>query len=295
MLTPHLRPTVILAAFVVPLVTLGQVRASSSMCPPPATPLIVRGPADVPPATLTLLRCVRADLRAGRWADVDVRLRTARGAQAALAPSERRTWATRIARLAATRTIDAADRTGGTHIEDREPQRAWLRPLVMGLASARAGWATQDRALFDAARADVRALEMLARVAGPVSEAERARLLVQAAIAGAQYEREDMQLLIEGAHALELRFDTGDETWIPVVIANELEADMLLLTDRYAAAAERYRDVLARDPARVQSWIGLAESYHRLGYADQAQTAANQARQLWADADEGARLRLPRR
>ena len=142
------------------------------------------------------------------------------------------------------------------------------------------------------ARAELVRLDRLARTAGPLSEAELARLLVQGAIAGAQYERDEMQLLLEAAHDLEMRLLAGDELRAPVVLAAELEADLLRVTDRYAAASERYRDLLVEWPRRVQSRIGLADAYRRLGFAREAEETLAQARALWASADAEAKAQI---
>ena len=90
-------------------------------------------------------------------------------------------------------------------------------------------------------------------------------------MAGGQYERDEMQLLLDEADATEtaLRATLGD-AYVPVVIARELEADLLLQTDRYAAAAAAYEAVIATHPWRVQPWLGLAEARRRLGHDEQA-------------------------
>ena len=72
----------------------------------------------------------------------------------------------------------------------------------------------------------------------------------------------------------------------------ELEADLLRVTDRYAAASERYRDLLVEWPRRVQSRIGLADAYRRLGFAREADETLAQARQLWASADAEAKAQI---
>jgi predicted Zn-dependent protease len=74
-----------------------------------------------------------------------------------------------------------------------------------------------------------------------------------------------------------------------VVLARELEADLLRLTDRYAAASERYRDLLVERPRRVQSRIGLGDAFRRLGLTGEAEKTLAQARELWAAADPEAK------
>jgi len=241
------------------------------------------------------VRCVQVDLDAGRWRVAGRRLDQARRAHDAQVVTQRsRDLPAQLARLAATRAMDAGAWSAlASAPVGVDPLLPWLAPLVRGVASARAGWGSQDATLLDQARQALRTLEGLARAAGPVSEPERARLIVQGAIAGAQYEREDMQLLLSAADELERRLDPADGRWVPVVIAQELEADLLRITDRYAAAGDRYRAVIARRPHRVQSWIGLADAYRRLGDVAEATIAADQARALWKDADPDARSLLP--
>ena len=146
----------------------------------------------------------------------------------------------------------------------------------------------QDADLQARARAELVRLDALARQAGPLSAEEHARLLVQAAMAGAQYERDEMQLLLDAAHDLERRLMADDEFRWPVILARELEGDLLLTTDRPAAASERYRDLLVEWPRRVQSRIGLAAAYRRQGFVREADETLAQARALWAGADPDA-------
>ena len=158
-------------------------------------------------------------------------------------------WQALVARLDATRQVDGGQWTALIDaVIPHEEALPWVGPLVRGVAAARASWSRQDTALQARARAELVRLDRLARTAGALSDAELARLLVQGAIAGAQYERDEMQLLLEAAHDLEMRLVAGDELQVPVVLATELEADLLRLTDRYAAASERYRDLLVEWP-----------------------------------------------
>jgi hypothetical protein len=264
-----------------------------SSCPAPDAPPRVVPVSDVTVARLTLARCVQADLDGGRWRDAAERLDRARQAAALLREADRLPWQVLVVRLEATRHVDAGQWTALVDVvipqEDVVP---WVGPLVRGVAAARSSWALQDASLQRRARAELVQLERLARTAGTQSEAERARLMVQGAIAGAQYERDEMQLLLEAAHDLETRLQTGDELRPPVVLAVELEADLLRITDRYAAASQRYRDLLTQWPRRVQSRIGLAGAYRRLGFIREADETLAQARDLWASADAEAKAQI---
>ena len=267
----------------------GQAQVSTSPCLQPSAELPMSLVSALPTARLAVARCVLQDLDEGRWADAEARLNAARQLSGLLPDAERRAWQALIARLDATRLVDVGpwDALADT-VVPHEETLPWVGPLVRGVAAARTSWARQDTTLQARARAELTRLEQLAREAGPVSEEERARLLVQGAMAGAQYERDEMQLLLDGAHDLEVRLLGGDELRVPVVLAWELEADLLQMTDRYAAAADRYRDALIERPRRVQARIGLAGAYRRLGFAREAEETLAQARALWAAADVAA-------
>ncbi|HTV03305.1 MAG TPA: hypothetical protein VMF13_22335 [Luteitalea sp.] len=284
-----------LALALASILSLGQAQgpsttaAAAASCPAPADLLPV-SPAVFDASSLTLVRCTQADLDAGRWVAADARLLSAsRSALLIADDASRRAWQAVIARLAARRAIDAGRwTTSAQAVLPHEEALPWAGPLVRGLSSARAAWAAQDAALLAQARRELDVLNGLARDVGAVSDAELARLVVQGAVAGAQYERDEMQLLMESARDVATRLDDGDERRVRVVLPREQQADLLRVTDRYAAAAEIYREILAAEPARVQSRVGLADAYRRLGYAKEAGIALDQARVLWSGADPEA-------
>ena len=263
--------------------------ASGQPCPPPEVLPQVAPVAVLEVARTTLVRCTTRDLEAGRWAAAERRLEAAARAGIALPRERLDDWRALLARLHAIRGIDGGQwATLTREVVPFEEALPWVGPLVRGVAAARASWAQQDAALQASARNELQRLASLARTEGPLSEAEWARLLVQGAMAGAQYEREEMQLLLDAAHDLERRVLGGVQMRPLVMRARELEADLLRVTDRYAAAADRYRDVLTEAPHRVQARIGLADAYRRLGHTREADETLAQARALWADADAEA-------
>ena len=276
----------ILARLLVLVVLVTPATANGQTCPSAGTAPRVAPATMLDVARLTLARCVMADIGAGRWRAADARLQAAAVAGNAVAAPHRADWHALIARLHARRHMDGRQwATLASHVVPFEDALPWVGPLVRGVASARASWAQQDSGLQASARHELERLTTLAREAGPLSDAEHARLLVQGAMAGAQYERDEMQLLLEAAHELEQRMSAGDELRMPVALAWELEADLLLVTDRHAAASERYRDLLVEHPGRVQARLGLAEAYRRLGFGREAEETRAQAAVLWADAD----------
>jgi hypothetical protein len=281
---------VLLAGFALMASPGGQTPVVAPACQSSSASLLATPESDVSAARMTLATCVRRDLDEGRWGDAASRIARAQEAGEVLRDRERRPWQALVVRLDATRRVDAGHWSALVDtVLPQEEALPWAGPLVRGVAAARASWARQEPALQDMARAERVRLERLARTAGPLSEAELARLLVQGAIAGAQYEREEMELLLEAAHDLEVRLLAGDESHAPIIRARELEADLLRVTDRYAAAVQRYRDVLVEWPRRVQSRIGLADAYRRLGLISEAEDTLAQARALWAGADAEAR------
>lgn len=261
------------------LVTLAQTTAPG--CPTPDTVPVVRGSIEAVPARLTLVRCVRADLRSGLWEDVDRRLEAARRALVAMGPAERAPWQALVDRLTATRIVDAHAWTrAGVLAAPLVASSPWLHQMVTALADAREAWRTQDAAAFARLLREAQALRDHGRTSGD-AEISRAGVLVQATVAAGQYERDEMQLLLEDAQRLEQTLDAAaGELFVPVVLARELEADLWLQTDRYLQASEVYRAVIAAQPARVQSWLGLAEAYRRLGYVTEAGVAEAEARRL---------------
>jgi hypothetical protein len=271
----------------------GQIPVVAPVCGAPSASLEATPGSVLPTARMTLASCVRHDLDEGRWGDAASRIAKAQQAGEVLRDPERRPWRALVVRLEAMRRVDAGQWSALVDtVLPQEEALPWAGPLVRGVAAARASWARQEPALQDRARAERVRLERLARTAGPLSEAELARLLVQGAMAGAQYEREEMELLLEAAHDLEVRLLAGDESRAPIIRARELEADLLRVTDRYAAAVQRYGDVLVEWPRRVQSRIGLADAYRRLGSLSEAEDTLAQARALWAGADAEARALL---
>lgn len=271
------------------LVSIFAFQPLESSCPTPDAVPRLLPTSGLDTALLTLARCVQADLDGGRWSAAGTRLDTAQGAAAVLPEASRAAWEQLVVRWQATRLVDGGAWTAlASEVLPLEHRLPWVGPLLRGVAAARASWAHQDPALQARARDHLHRLTQLAREAGPISDEERARLLVQGAMAGAQYERDEMQFLLEAAHDLEQRLLAGDELRPAVILAWELEADLLRITDRYAAASDRYRDVLVEAPRRVQARIGLADAYRRLGYTAQADETLDQARALWSSADPAA-------
>lgn len=280
-------PYALLIALFVAL--LAAVDVVGQSCPAPGTVPVVTPVSMLDVARLTLVRCTLADLDRGRWRDAERRLASAAAVSITIEARRQREWQALVARLEARRRVDGQQWASlVADVVPFEDALSWVGPLVRGVAAARSSWAQQDAALQAVARRELDRLAALAGAAGALSEAEQARLLVQGAMAGAQYERDEMQLLLDAAHDLQQRLTSGDELRPPVMLARELDADLLRTTDRYAAASERYREVLAESPGRVQSRLGLADAYRRLGYQREADETLAQARTLWADADPEA-------
>ncbi len=256
----------------------GAARQDGPACPPPDQPPLTASRGE--DARVLLRQCVRGELRRGAWDEADRRIRAAREAyvsglssagRGATGSGAREAWHDLLDRLTATRIVDARAWTRAPELAGPLRERTpWLASMVTGLATARLAWRTQDAAAFDRVLETARALAAQGEASGDL-EIVRAARLVQAAVAGGQYERDEMQLLLDEADATEtaLRHTLGD-AYVPVVIARELEADLLLQTDRYAAAVTAYEAVIAAHPWRVQPWLGLAAAHERLGHSAEA-------------------------
>jgi hypothetical protein len=248
-------------------------------CAPHAVVPVLRSYETSAAEASALVRCVLQELDTLQVGAAEQRLASAHAAGAALAGPHADAWKGLVARLRATHLVDQRDWTALLLVDAASVQGLpWAVELLQGLGHARAAWARQDPVLFARAAQSARTLEEMGRMAAD-AEILRAWMLVQAAIAGGQYERDEMRLLLEEAAHLEGTLsDAFGETFVPIVLARELEADLLLQTDRYVMAAESYRAVLARRPDRVHSWLGLAEACRREGLEAQAAAAAAEAR-----------------
>jgi hypothetical protein len=149
---------------------------------------------------------------------------------------------------------------------------AYLRGLIAAREAFREGGAADALAPV---RKSIAELGALAK--GQPGEAEIARLVLQAAAAAAQSERDEMRLYLDSATQMESLQDAVGQPGAPLVAAAEVAGDLWLQVHRYdearaayAAAAERIGFTprilygLARTARRSNDMAAACTEYRRL-------------------------------
>jgi tetratricopeptide (TPR) repeat protein len=154
---------------------------------------------------------------------------------------------------------------------------------AVGLAASQAV-RLDGPASLETARAMHDALEADARRAGRRSIVELERLSVQAAIAAAQEEREEMALVLLHAIDLENELGQGVKPLLAIPV-RELAGDLWLEVDRERDARREYLAALSRFPGRARSVLGLARASEALGDVATARDAYRTFLAWWARAD----------
>jgi hypothetical protein len=143
--------------------------------------------------------------------------------------------------------------------EDADLAATYVRALQAARDAYGAGGSAQ--ALEPVRRAEA-ALERLAAQGRPV--AEIARVVLMAAAAAAQSERDEMETLLAHATYLErLRLLAGD-AGVPGVSAHEAAGDLWLQVHRFAAAREAFREAERQIGMTPRIALGLARVAVRL-------------------------------
>jgi len=155
--------------------------------------------------------------------------------------------------------------------------------FAQGYAAARMAWpgAKADRI----AEAEICARQLEQAVHNPVSVTELYRVLLRAAIAAAQEETPELELLVAHAVSLERRLRDTDQIDIPLQPASEIAGDLWLQVYREDSARQAYRATLQEWPQRAGSLIGLARASARLGDEAAAKEAYRALLDVWHDAD----------
>ena len=159
--------------------------------------------------------------------------------------------------------------------------RAWLAARE---ASRRGG----DVESVAPVRAAVTALA--ARAANRPGVAEIARLVLLAAIAGAQSERDEMAVYLEQALQLERLQLAAGEPAAPIIAAHEAAGDLWLQVHRYEDARRAYREAATRLGTTPRITLGLARAAARL---DDGQAACREYKNLttwWDSRPESAEI-----
>jgi hypothetical protein len=123
---------------------------------------------------------------------------------------------------------------------------------------------------------------------GRPGAAEIARLMLHAAAAAAQSERDEMRLYIESATQMESLQRIAGLDGAPLVPAAELAGDLWLQVHRYADAQRAYHEAAERVGSSLRILAGLARSARRLDDIGAACSAYRTLADAW-----GARPRLP--
>ncbi len=123
---------------------------------------------------------------------------------------------------------------------------------------------------------------------GRPGAAEIARLVLQAAAAAAQSERDEMRLYIDSAVEMESLQLAARQGGAPIVSASELAGDFWLQVSRYDEARKAYTDAAERIGFTLRILSGLARTARRLNDTPAACSAYRRLADVW-----GARPGLP--
>lgn len=140
---------------------------------------------------------------------------------------------------------------------------------VRGLVDAREAF--RDGGTAEALAPVLAAVEGLGAISqGRRGSAEIARLVLQAAAAAAQSERDEMRLYLETAMQMEVIQGAAGLPGAPLVSATEIAGDLWLQVDRYEDARRAYADAVDRVGPSLRIMVGNARASSRLGDASAA-------------------------
>jgi len=159
----------------------------------------------------------------------------------------------------------------------------YLRGLIAAREAFREGGAPGALAPVREAITELGALSK-----GQPGEAEIARLVLQAAAAAAQSERDEMRLYIESAMQMEVVQRAAGQRGAPLVSAAEVAGDLWLQVYRYDDARTAYTVAAERVGFTPRILSGLARAARRLNDMPAACAAYHRLVDAW-----GARPALP--
>ena len=175
--------------------------------------------------------------------------------------------------------LQAAVRAG---CEDAVMPATYLRGWIAAREAYRAGGSPESL------RPVVQAITMLEEAGGKSGPAQIAALVLRAAAAAAQSERDELALMIDYAVQLEDRNLTATLPGLPMITAHEAAGDLWLQVYRYDDARRAYARAAERVGVTPRVTLGLARLAARL---DALATACTQYRALvasWKSADAGS-------
>jgi hypothetical protein len=132
----------------------------------------------------------------------------------------------------------------------------------------------------------IASLEMIAK--GRAGSAEIARLMLQAAAAAAQSEREEMRLYLDTAIRMETLQRAAGMPGAPMMPAGETAGDLWLQVHRYDEAVRAYDEAAQRTGKSLRILAGRARAARGLGDAPGACSASRALLEAW-----GARTGQP--
>jgi hypothetical protein len=109
------------------------------------------------------------------------------------------------------------------------------------------------------------AINELASSASQTRSAEIARIVLMAASAAAQSEREEMALLLEHAVTLERQQRSAGSPGAPLLTAQEVAGDLWLQVHRFEDARRAYREAAGQVGPTRRTTLGLARTAFRIG------------------------------
>ena len=136
----------------------------------------------------------------------------------------------------------------------------YLRGLVDAREAFRQGAPPESLAPVRTAIASLQSITQ-----GRPGSAEIARLLLQAAAAAAQSERDEMALYLDAASQMETRQRAAGQPGAPVLGSLEVAGDLWLQVYRYADARRSYMQASDEGRATLGVLAGLARTAARLG------------------------------
>ncbi|MGH9253869.1 MAG: hypothetical protein ACRD3C_04785 [Vicinamibacterales bacterium] len=168
------------------------------------------------------------------------------------------------------------DTEGVLGCEHAQVAMLYARGLIYAQDAFRQGAPPESLAPVQQAMAS---LEAMAK--GRPGSAAIARLVLQAAAAAAQSEREEMRLYLESAIQMESLQHAADQPGAPLISAAEAAGDLWLQVHHYDDARRAYTEAADRTEFTARMLAGLAQSAQRLGDLPAACAASRRLLEWW--------------
>jgi hypothetical protein len=164
---------------------------------------------------------------------------------------------------------------------ERAMVAAWyLQGLLDANAAASVGGTAES---LEPVKKAIAVLEQLGRRGS--APPEIARLVLHAAAAAAQTERDEMRLYLESASQLEFVQEAAGLAGVPIVTAAEMTGALWLQVDRYEDARRAYGEAERRHGATPRIALGGARASARLGDAAAACLGYRRLLDTWVSSE----------